>query len=878
MNLIFTWDDIKQILKSRQKQIVQLSVLCGVMTFCYFVTTPLFYEARATFKQSSGRNEQGFDLKNILQSFSSNSSEGISSSLMLSDTVLEKTVRKMGLQVEIEQEDRFFDTLFRNLLAELRYIPKDRQELRFSDVTFTSEKPYKMALKKEADNRFSLYDDKKQQLANGIVGEPVKHPLFQLTLHTLPLKEEVSFILQPVQPVINTLRKKLTIKASREDKNLLIIKYIDSNRPRSAEVVNTLMAMYEKYLIEENRLIIGSQISYLNERQNELSAKFDRDIQDHAIALQDNLKSQGFLGIKEEMEFVLEPLQLHKTRLNGVEIELNQIEQRIAKTDLTTKIGSTEPLLIERYSQLLTGQIGSAKQLLEHVHRKEKITASSLTELQPAIDEFNLALDSNEPNRSSKIEGLINDFMHHLASREKSLRESSQWIQTTQNDLSGISLDVARRQFDQYSTQFDDLHAQLKQVMFMRDHLFDPHFEISTLSNVLNDTVTQQMIQRSSELEAQLHDDMHRSLRDKDRVKTTLTTHKRFLESHLNQTLQLGKIRIDLLKEKLSSLYSVIKTLLMQEQEALKTKIAELTRSLQTLPGLWVHENRLKFKSDLTRGMMEGLVHIAETKNLAHHLYQVESRPLDIAKPPLGFIQPHLFVKSTLASFLSLIFFSILMIVQALIKGFPISLTTLKQIGVHTSGSFSPTSPLQLETIQDNDRDTLRKLISFLLDTQEPPKGIVAVLGEKQTLFFPALAALLKKYNKTSCIIDCSFGKITTQDEVPGLFQILSENSSLDAIRHFPSYDFLPVGNSSPEGVELLKSKQFEQLIQALSNQYDFIFLLSRTPPHSLEAETLFDLCTHSVVVAETPLESLQNYLNPPRQKEKRHVTFIQYA
>ncbi|MGH2612116.1 MAG: hypothetical protein ACRDFB_03590, partial [Rhabdochlamydiaceae bacterium] len=81
-----------------------------------------------------------------------------------------------------------------------------------------------------------------------------------------------------------------------------------------------------------------------------------------------------------------------------------------------------------------------------------------------------------------------------------------------------------------------------------------------------------------------------------------------------------------------------------------------------------------------------------------------------------------------------------------------------------------------------------------------------------------------------------------------------------------------------PEGVELLKSSAFEQLLQQLSNRYDFIFLLSRTSINSLESEALLDRCTHAILVAETSLESINPYLDSSRQKEKKHVTFIQYT
>ncbi len=881
MNLIFTWNDLKRIVQSKQKIIVRLSILCALITFLYLLKAPLQYEAWATFKQSPSRGDQGFDIKNLIRSFSSGGSEGTSTTLMLSDTVLEKTAQKLGLQAELKNSRRggLFRSVAKNILAEIGILTEDAEIARFSSVAYQGEKPLKMTLKRISESEFYLFDDRKRFLTKGAVGEPVAYGEFQLTLNNLPIKDEAILLLHPIQPITHNLRKKLTIKPTREDKNLLLIKCLDQNRARSAEIVNTLMAMYEKYLVDENKIIIGAQLSYLNQRQDELSARLDQDIQDHAKALQSNLQTQGFLGIKDEMEYVLEPLQKHKTRLDEIQLELRQVDQHIAKANRETKLTKSAPGLpglIDRYSKMLAEQMISAKKVLSHVHRKEKIPEAPIEELKPAIEEFNLALENPDSQRLFKIEALLHEFMNHLNHREKSLRESSQWIQTAQNDLSGISLDAARRQFNQYSTQFDDLHAQLKQVLFMRDRLFDPHFEISTLSNVLGDSVTQQMVQRSSELEAQLHDDLHRSVRDRERFKATLAIHKRFLESHLDQTLQLGKIRIDLLKEKLSSLYTVMRTLLMQEQEIVAGKITELQASMQSLPQLWVHENRLKFKSDLTKGMMEGLVSIAETKNLAHHLYQVESKPLDKAKPPLGFIKPLLVAKSTLAFFLGVIILAALAIIHALIKGFPISLATLKEIGAHTSGPLSLESPLLLESAKDADRETLRRITSFLLD--EEGRKCVAVIGEKQTFFFPALTQLLKKHQKTSCVIDCSFGKIISSEDTPGLFQILNGASNSEVASSFPSYDYISAGASSPDGVELLKSSAFERLAAELSSRYDFIFFLSRTPIHALESDILLSQCTHAIIVAESTLEDIKPYLDPARQKENKYVTFVQYV
>ncbi len=171
------------------------------------------------------------------------------------------------------------------------------------------------------------------------------------------------------------------------------------------------------------------------------------------------------------------------------------------------------------------------------------------------------------------------------------------------------------------------------------------NFEISTLSNILNDSVTQQLVQKSSELSGQLCDLINRSGREHERLKEALAIQKRFLESHLSQTLELGKIRIQLIKEKISSLYDVMKDLLQKEKSVLENKIEELKVAMQELPELWHLDKRLKFKAELTKGMMEGLTHIAESKNLSRHLYQVESKPLDSALPPFAPQSPHLLIK-----------------------------------------------------------------------------------------------------------------------------------------------------------------------------------------------------------------------------------------
>lgn len=804
--IVFSWDDLKRLFIAKRKKIICCGFFCSLLTLLATLLFPLQYEARATFKQSSSRTDKSFDLKNLIQTFSTGDAEGSAIAILLSDTVLEKVVQKLNLQVHIKSES---PSIRRNILAELRFLKDTKAPSYFTFVNYKGETPIALHLRPLSATQFELLDSNKQFLKQGVIGELLSIDNFQLLLKKMPTAKELTFTLQPISSAIDCLRKKITIKTAREDKNLLLIKCRDTHRKRSAKIANTLMDMYENYLIEENKIIMGAQLSYLKTRQDELSVKLDQDIRNHAETLKSNLAREGFLGIKDEMEFVLEPLQSHQQRLDAIDLELRQINQHLEKANPKN---IDKPQLVKRYSQLLAEQVNAAREM-----------SSS------------------------------------LLSRHESMQNGQLLIEAIENDLTEISLTSAKSLFDHYSRQFDELHAQLKQIVFMHDHLFDPHFEISTLSNILFDPVSQQMVQKSSDLEAQLFDDLNQSVKDRSRLESALSVHKRFLKSHLEQTLQLGKIRSELIKEKLSSLYTVIKNLLTQEKEALQEKISYLKQSMQTLPDLWAYENRLKFRAELTKAMMEGLVNIAETKSLSHHLYQVESRPLDRAKPPVSFIAPRLLAKSGLAFVLGSLLFAFQLASRSLLKGIDPSLTTLKQLGAHTSGSLSPKSPLTIDSLEESDQETLRKITAFLL----PEKGIVASIGERQTNFLPALTALLQKHQKSSCVIDCSFGKIASGEA--GLIQALQDTPPI--LQHYPSYDFLPTGGSSSEAVELLTSKAFQSLIHDLATQYDYLFLVSRTSSDALESEALLHQ-SHSAIITLEKLSSL---------KEDKPVTYIQY-
>jgi hypothetical protein len=471
----------------------------------------------------------------------------------------------------------------------------------------------------------------------------------------------------------------------------------------------------------------------------------------------------------------------------------------------------------------------------------------------------------------------LQTFIEHLHSRQKNLQESATYIEKLESDFSGMSLDASRQLFQQYCRQLDDLHAQLKQVIFFRDHLHEPNFEISTLSNVLNDQVSQQLVSKSSEIEGLLCDLINRSGREHERLKETLSIQKRFLESHLSQTLDLGKIRIQLIKEKIGSLYEVMKSLLQKEKTVLENKIDALKASMQELPELWHMDKRLKFKAGLTKGMMEGLTQIAESKNLSRHLYQVESKPLDPALPPYAPNSPHLLLKGLGGAITMAILFYFFALIQAFLRGFPASLTTLRLMGGHASGSFSLEPQNHFDHLSDQDLEVLRKITAFLIERKEK-KSVVALLGQRGSHYCFNLAQLLALHQQKILIIDCNFDRVVSPQDQPGLWQYLHRSLPDLPVRHEKNYDFVTAGGTTRHGIELLSSPLFAELLTHSQQRYDFIFLARQTALSTQDALQVLQLSDLAVITTyEESQDILRPYLQWSRQKDKLYATFAQY-
>ncbi|NGX46811.1 MAG: hypothetical protein K1000chlam3_00175 [Chlamydiae bacterium] len=258
-----------------------------------------------------------------------------------------------------------------------------------------------------------------------------------------------------------------------------------------------------------------------------------------------------------------------------------------------------------------------------------------------------------------------------------------QAIQITPSNISteefaGIDLETTQKLHAGYSEEFDRLNFQIGQLQDYQERIVQSEFELSALSQILNDSVSQTIIQKGAEVSLQLADRDNRSEKERQRLFSTLSIQKTFLQEHMNKKAELLEAQSVQVERKMTCLKQRALELLQKERANVEQKLAEIGAKMAELPEKWRLESQLKLKKELTMQILEGLTQLSESKVLNRHLFHIESKPLDAADAPLDVQSPHLFLYASMGGLLGAFFFAIGSLAQAFTRGFPLSVEYLR--------------------------------------------------------------------------------------------------------------------------------------------------------------------------------------------------------
>lgn len=885
---LITFSDIKLLFMRNRSKIKWISIICGLLCMTFLLLCEPHYVAEATFKQMAKQNEIGLSLKDKYQQMFSPQGENATAMIMQSNEVLRHAVEELGMQVHCNPETIFVKVLKRirdNLFLEFKRSLADPDPYTFRSVSYLGEKPLKLFLKLTDATSFQLFDQNKQLLGEGKLGEPFSCRVATFTVQKIPKSATChrlqSLTIHPWLQTVEAVRKRIRIAPSKQDKTILRLIYPCRNRFFAADVVNQVMKSYQKYLKLESDESYQLQLAYLLQRQQELAQVYDEALMDHASYLRANIHKNGCLGVSQEIEVLSQPKNFYTSKLFDVDLELQRL---YAKNNLDQKRNLeilAQPLQHE--IEDLQEQLREAKHLLQCVETQESIPAfpSLLKEPKSAIallvKKIAESPSLNDNVRvGSTIDG-VRKFIDHLGQKRNILEENFKLQTQESNDFSGLNLATAQELLVAYTRERDHLQAELRELLFLRDQLSNTDFEVSSLGGIFNDSITTDLIHQASLLALQLKDDHNRSDREQARLLETLQTQKEFLSQYLFQTVELKKLRTKLLSDKITSLCRTTVSLLQSEKELLNDKLQEFNLKMSDLPEQWRRESLLTLKKEMGAMMLQSVSQLAETKNLGQHIFQANSKPLDVAIPPTKASSPKLFILSLFSSAMAAFCFYAFLFCKRMLKGFPVTEENLKVSGFPISGALSGNCNVDLSQLSSQDLETLRCIAAFLVSHQKKAEALVAsCIGGKYPNYTNSLAELLSMRGLKVLVVHCVFDQVVHADAMPGLWQYLNHPTMELPIKRNLMFDHLPSGGTTRHATELIGSEKFLSFLAKVKQKYDIVLIFSSADATATEGHAFLPIADAAIVtVQQERKDQLLVYVDWAEKKGTTCVSFV---
>lgn len=817
------------------------SLTIATIVFVYYLCQPVTYSVEGTFQdkgKSSSMISQSFSELLMMGSLK-NESEAVT--FMKSNKLLEKVIFELGGQAHLDFY--YFDLhlprmILNNLHLEYAYWKRHKlpsvidgyAPLEIRSVVYEGEMPLTARLVFLDETTFQI-DDK-----IGTIGEPFETPDFKFILvkkAPVSLKGlRVDVHLLPLSLALDEVRSRYKIETDKTDKNLICIKFLDTDRYRGCQYVNTLMATYQNFLQQEHDRISHMQLHYLEKRNNEMLQNLRRVMEQYASNITDDLSITGFAASQKEIDFLASTMMENTRRLMDIDLEAVRIQNilcggKCVHYDQYSTRG--DPLIIN--------------QILNQIRDFERQGDTLVVAMGPV-------LDINNPKKGAEFQG--------------------------------VDLEASKQLFISYSRDLSDVQSQARQHAYTLEQLKDPNFEVFSLGTLLHDPVSSERIAKASSLLVALKDENNRTQKEQERLREDLNLEKAFLTLHLKQTEQLLHLRENLLIEKINALQNATYALtqqniavlkkhlsdylsqrmdnLKQEKELLQNYQKELNSKLTALKEKLVAELMVDQHIEMTQKMVEELAKLFESKSISSNMELIQSAPVDQATPPISPKFPHLFVKSLLGAILGLLMGLSIVFFQVVRRGVPATIYNLRYAGEKVSGTLQraiaafPNTP-----ISDADLDTLRKVIA---ETAAPCSQAILLIVGKGVDFTPALANVLFEKGEKVLLVSLDFRDKEFTDESSGLLAYLHGHIPHPFISKGNVFDQIEAGGACRFAVELLQKNSFKNLIDKMKTEYNLIFGICTAAVNSAEAQSLMPLFDQTIVcIQDETIEDIEPYL-----------------
>lgn len=851
---LFSLSDFKHVIKQWKRPILKGALICAVLAVVFCLLRPLKYTSDATFYEKPKNNGAGVN-KSAALILLGEEPENSAIVLLKSRKILEAAIVKLDLQATIKPYSILPDFVVKafehlnyvrkNLIVEAAYLTRSRHpsiedlepSIRAIEVTYNGEIPLYFDLHFTSDETFILTNSMNEMPLEGKLGTPLNTENVQFTLlasRPLSLKSKRYVLtLKPLRELTDELKTNLIAVSDYHDKGYISLSLSYFSRVGASKFLNAIMETYRDHLISEHHEIVASQLGYLNQRRQ----KMDEQL----IALMNN-HGKRISAHAGHLDLLVTTQQNLQKRLLTIDLEIKHIQQALDE--------------------------GSYLQMHDSSDNDSPLIHQTIAEIRHYRQQCDslicLLKESEKPPQAQ------------LIAQEASMGE-----------FQGIDLESAHTLYITYCRELQEAEASAIQNQFIIKKILQSDFELSSLSAVLTDPVSSEIVKKAGTIALTIKDQDNRTQREIERLTQDLEVQRTFLTLHLQQVVELLKLRVDLLRAKVRAIqlatfdllqkkisiqetyvlnYAVSRlTSLKHEQALINQQKQTLQLDFDKLPEQYAAEKLIHLYLKTNHSIMQHIGSLIESKNIADHLEMSLSAPFDLATTPLHPKWPALPIYAILGGLigaLAVIWFAVF---NSIKSGVDATADNLSFIGENVAGVLSSeiNSPENLET--------LRRLIAQLC----PIEPSQTALGETLLLlencgpnYAQSFAILLSKRNLKVLLMSMSPDEsLGTKVDKGGLLAYLEGTAKEPLVIEGENFDKMDFGGTTAYCTELLESIAFQKLLDELRKKYDLIIGISKTTILSSEAEiavSLFD--SAAITVKDEKLHELKNFFHLPKK------------
>lgn len=405
-------------------------------------------------------------------------------------------------------------------------------------------------------------------------------------------------------------------------------------------------------------------------------------------------------------------------------------------------------------------------------------------------------------------------------------------------EFSDLNASLASELLIDYNRQKSVLQSQVNELVFLKNQMEKPDFEITSIGGVFEDHVTRDLVAKTSAIALQLKDTGNRSSREQERLMEEIASQKSFLSQYLSQTIELKIQKIELLKDNISSLKLSLEKLLRSEQDLLKHQLEDLKGSMKWLPQKWYQESVLTLKKEQVSALLKGVEQLISSLHMGKNSAKGGVKFLDRATIPE---EPHdlrLWAISLITLLVGGLSLYGVLFFKTLYQGFPVSAALLKAQGF----------PVFRQ----------EKLSGPLIDCiSESSQAIVSVGGKHSA----RLAQLLSRRGYQTLLVSC------VSDQSYQLVEPLHSASPESR----GEYDYLSL--DGPDRIEYLCSTHFKEKLTKLKTHYDRILIQTDVHASGVSLLRLADVAV--IAVQQEDRQVLYPYFEWAEKLPTHRLTFI---